>query len=543
MLENEVEAEIATNSNARGKKVNFNEAKKSQKAQEALQKVKKKREEKLKGKKIKKLISEGDHFDVVELDEEGLKALKNDADVEYLEEDYAREPEIQTVDWGHAQSGVTSFINSTGKTGRGVTVAVVDSGINYNHEDLKNANLTGLKFNGETGALVSTNLIDCMDYTGHGTAVGGTIVMQNNSTGYVGVAPDVNLLSIKATGSDTDSTLRTSALVGAINYIVDNNVKVDFLNISFAETQFSKFVYDACLKAYNKGIIITASAGNFGDKYPREKWEEVSGRKISERVNFWREYPNVVVVGAVGKNSTGLISRKEYSSYGEGITLTAPSGLLLPLHNNNTGYDTFEGTSFSAPFVAGALALLKSALPNNSNSAIVSVLKSSFIAKAGSSRHFGAGVLSLDSNINSMDSETTLNKDFYESTFEKTYAELTLFGRKSVDYWVPVKFSGYPQVRLKIYASGDWNKSGNTLSVYPLGALHPTSVTSQPLNYYNSRMDTTLKDLPEDSLLIADLYVRSGKIFDLKLTIESNLPSNGKGRLFFVTEDASHLQF
>lgn len=253
-----------------------------------------------------------------------------------------------------------------------VTVAVIDTGVDYNHPDLK-ANMwvnqgeipgNGIDDDGDgyvddvygcsTVSDARFHSGDPMDDHGHGTHVAGIIAASNNKTGIVGVAYNAKIMAIKA-GQATGVFLQ-SDIAEAIIYAYTHGA--DVINMSFGGGACSIAVQDALQAAYTTSTLV-AAAGNDGK--PNEKTDN-----YKEYVAEWLpSYPGALsyVVGVMSVNALGVESlftnwdarafnSVEYEVYAPG------EAMLSTLPNNR--YGKLNGTSMAAPVVSGIAALLRS---------------------------------------------------------------------------------------------------------------------------------------------------------------------------------------
>lgn len=243
-----------------------------------------------------------------------------------------------------------------------VTVAVIDSGIDYTHPDLAPNYLGGYDFINGTP--------DPMDELGHGTHVAGTIAAAlGNPTGspsapegVVGVAPQVRLLAYKV--CHVDGTCDDFAIENAIAQAITDGARV--INMSLGETAFSQSLNDAVQDAWAAGLVIVAGSGNNG----------------STQFFYPAALPNVVSVGAFDEDHR----RASFSNYGSWVDIAAPGNVIMssyPLSAcggssstpGDTGcYNWASGTSMATPHVSGAAALVWSRGDVTSNSQVVAIL-------------------------------------------------------------------------------------------------------------------------------------------------------------------------
>ena len=300
----------------------------------------------------------------------------------YVEPDYLYDIHIVPNDqyfrdlWGMQQIQSTSAWNYiTGSNN--VVVGVLDSGIDYNHPDIRNNMWVSSDRQCINGWNFINNNNNPMDETGHGTHVAGTIgAVGNNFIGVTGVCWNVKLAALKIGGN----TINLASAIGAINFANINNITI--LNNSWGGRQFSAILKYA-IEQYD-GLFI-ASAGNFGtdnDLFPVYPASYNSD--------------NIISVAATNPDDT-LAS---FSNFGyRSVHIAAPGTHILSTDLRGS-YTYKNGTSMSAPHVAGSAALLKSYMP------YLSTLEIKRIILSSSDRHpslegkiLTGGILNVDSMI------------------------------------------------------------------------------------------------------------------------------------------------
>ncbi len=290
--------------------------------------------------------------------------------------------------WGVKKIGAPAAWDLT--AGEGVTVAVVDTGLDYNHVDIA-ANVwtnagevagNGLDDdgNGYVDDLRGWDFIggdyrspapddDPLDDQGHGTHVAGTVAaVGNNGEGVIGVAWKSRVMPVK--GLDRNGWGHTSALANAIVYAADNGA--DVINNSWGGPGSSQAIADAVAYAHSLGAVIVAAAGNRdGD--------------ASE------EYPAglaqcITVAATRGLYSNGTVEdRAPFSNWGSRIDVAAPGTDILSLRAAGTSmgqplgerYTVAAGTSMASPHVAGLAALVLARRPSLTNEEVRQVLRTS----------------------------------------------------------------------------------------------------------------------------------------------------------------------
>ena len=254
---------------------------------------------------------------------QAIEALERRADVRYVERDGEVPPLGQTVPWGIDRVDADRA-HAAGETGAGGDVAILDSGIDSDHEDLA-ANL------GEGYAVVSCS--DCAepwdDDHGHGTHCAGIAGAVDNDVGVVGVGTEATLHAVKVFDSDAYATV--SGLSEGIKWVADQGYDVGSMSLGTATSYAT--LRDACRYAADRGVLLVAAAGNDG---------------CSDCVNYPAAYDSVVAVSA----TTSSDSLASYSSYGPEVELAAPGSYVYSTVPGS--YGRKSGTSMACPHVAGA---------------------------------------------------------------------------------------------------------------------------------------------------------------------------------------------
>lgn len=214
--------------------------------------------------------------------------------------------------------------------GSGVTVAVIDTGVDTTHPDLA-ANL--LPGHNVVGTEVSD---DVTDGFGHGTHVSGIVAaVTGNALGVAGVAPGARILPVKALGDN--GTGWTSDIAEAVVWAVDHGARV--INLSLASSSDNSVLADSIAYARSQGVIVVAAAGN--------------GRQRGNATTYPAAFPGVLAVAATDVSDVDAA----FSSTGSFVDVAAPG---VGIHSTVLGgnYGQMSGTSMAAPHVAGVAALL-----------------------------------------------------------------------------------------------------------------------------------------------------------------------------------------
>lgn len=269
---------------------------------------------------------------------------------------YLKDQKLEAV-WGNEDYGNTA--------GEGTVVAVIDTGVDYNHEDLQDniwtnsAEVSGQKGtdddnNGYVDDVHGINLIDPnetpMDDHGHGTHVAGIISMENNNVGGVGIAYKSKIMPIKAGGSD--GTFNSTDIAKGIEYAYKNGA--DVINMSFGSSAHSALIENALQDAFNSCVLV-AAAGN--DGIPTADCP-LGGQNM-----YPASYSYVIGVMAYDEaNSFASFSNWDYKPNANAEYEVVAPGVSVYSTLPNGRYASWNGTSMAAPMVSAEAAILRSSL-------------------------------------------------------------------------------------------------------------------------------------------------------------------------------------
>lgn len=283
--------------------------------------------------------------------------------------------------------------------GDSVKVAVIDSGLNYTHEDFADSNGNQI-IQGNSRTIDNTSgswlyyqfssgyQSKIVDSLGHGTNVASVIASQINALGCAGIAPNVELYIYKVT--NTNNGYEWTAINSALSYCISEGI--DVINMSFqayehdvtyngstmsasnnCSTQLTNYI-NSC---YNAGITLVAAAGNYNTSEP----------------SYPASNNHVISVGSLAESSTNI--KAGYSNT-YGIDLVAPGTVYVADKGTSSAYRKNSGTSFSAPIVTAAIALYKQQNPSATPAEIESALYASCDAISGNPAWAGNGRLNID---------------------------------------------------------------------------------------------------------------------------------------------------
>ncbi len=235
----------------------------------------------------------------------------------------------ESRDWGHEPLKLQA-LHDRGITGKGVVVAICDTGIDYNHPDLvPNMHPTGHRdFTGSSSGY--------MDRQGHGTHCAGITAAASNGSGIIGAAPGAKLMAVKVL-SDQGSGA-SSWIAAGIRHAADSGA--DIISLSLGGPSPDTQTRTAIQYATGKGCWVVVAAGN-------------DGRETS---SYPGHYPESIAVAALDKN----ISRASFSTVNQQNDIAAP-GVSIWSTLPGARYGSMIGTSMATPYVAGCLALLRGA--------------------------------------------------------------------------------------------------------------------------------------------------------------------------------------
>ncbi len=246
-----------------------------------------------------------------------------------------------------------------------VIIAVVDTGVDLNHPDLKNRLTKGYN------VIDNNNFPD--DDNGHGTHVSGIIASEtNNQEGGAGITWYNKIMPIKAMESEGYGT--SFNIAKGIVWAVEHGARV--INLSLGNYHTSKIMKDAVQYAFDRNVVMVAAAGNDN----------------TNQISYPAAYPEVIGVSAM--SYTGRLA--SFSNYGDYVDVTAP-GVQIPSTYFNQQYAALSGTSMATPHVAGLAGLIFSANPKLSNRQVIKIIKNTAydLGTPGDDVEFGHGLIDV----------------------------------------------------------------------------------------------------------------------------------------------------
>jgi len=422
-------------------------------------------------------------------------------------------------------------------TGSGnVVIAVIDSGIDYTHPDLKdrvwmNKNeISGNNIdddgNGYVDDVMGWNFIsntnDPLDELGHGTHCAGIIGAEgNNGIGISGVCWNCSIMPLKIFSKFGDTDL--GLIARALAYAADNGANV--ISMSWGSTGFSQLLKDSIDYAYSKGVVLVAAAGNSGGAY--------------------KEYPaaldNVISVAALNRDN----SRAFFSTYGSWVDVAAPGEDIYSTtptyhvtlndapYNLAMNYGYASGTSMACPMVAGLAGLILSKNPGMTQEEIKTLIRSA-VSKVDSCTYIGTG------NINAFkclqnDSSPVANLDSSLDDQEvKNTVEIkgTAGGSTFKAYNIYIGHGNYPET---------WDLLDTSNSPVENNVLYSFDTTAYKDGRYSIRLevvDLSGKKFQDRTIVLtnnvkATVYVNGDGTADFT-TIGDAVNNSGNGDNIFV---------
>ena len=253
------------------------------------------------------------------------KALAHQAGVLRIDDDVVVEALGQVVPWGVDRIDAEPALGLP--TGDVIKVAIIDTGIDLKHPDLK-ANIKG-------GYNAINPRKSANDDNGHGTHVAGTVAAINNTIGVVGVGPQIDLYAVKVLNAAGSGYL--SDVIEGLDWAIQNKIQV--VNMSLGTTSDILSFQEAVQRVNAAGIVQVAAAGN----------------NYGGAVDYPGAYYEVIAVSAIN-SSDGIAN---FSSVGPQVDLAAPGASIYSTYKGST-YKTLSGTSMAAPHVTGVAALVLS---------------------------------------------------------------------------------------------------------------------------------------------------------------------------------------
>ena len=321
-----------------------------------------------------------------------MKQLNADPRVDYAEPDYiyrafgAPNDPKYSKQWAHTErlQSAAAWDITTGSNA--VIIAVIDTGIDETHPDLKEKIVAGYDFvEGDATP---------HDLNGHGTHVAGiAAALTNNSEGVAGMSWNARIMPLRVL--DANGSGWSSDIISAINWTFTHGAKV--LNLSLGGTGYSQSMQNAVTTATNAGSLVIAAMGNCR--------MAGNGCSAANPISYPAAYTDVMAVAATNRSD----GYAYYSQYGAHCDIAAPGGAMSSVHDAggiystmptydvtltiDKDYDYLQGTSMATPYVSGLAALIWSAAPGLTPAQVQQVIQNTAVdlGPAGWDQNYGYG--------------------------------------------------------------------------------------------------------------------------------------------------------
>jgi subtilisin family serine protease len=274
----------------------------------------------------------------------------------------------EIIDWGVIDFDVPKLWQKN--KGDNITIMICDTGISE-HEDLKD----NILYDKAISCIPNE---DYIDIRGHGTMVAGVIAAEESGFGVIGVAPSSKIIPVKV--FPTKSFINNQILENCLEYAL--KIKPDIINMSLGgqNPQSDKFVH-LLKELYKLNIPVVCAMGNFGEKYSC----------------YPAEYPETIGVTSYRKDR----NISDFSSRSHDADFALPGEDILTTGLNNK-YAIVKGTSFSAPFLSGIIAIILSAAKKKNISYTIQEIKDILIKSCddfgenGKDKLYGNGIINVN---------------------------------------------------------------------------------------------------------------------------------------------------
>ncbi|MFA7628216.1 MAG: S8 family peptidase [Candidatus Dojkabacteria bacterium] len=353
-------------------------------------------------------------YTVITTEESDINNLEEDSTVESVETDIPVKMAADVIDWGVSRIGADKIWDTA--TGVGVTVAVIDTGIEMTHPDLQGKVTKGYDFVNDKDSPEDDN--------GHGTHVSGIVIAARNNTGTVGVSHGTSVMPVKVLNSAGSGYI--SDVAKGIYWAADNGAQI--INLSLGAPVDTDVLRKAVNYAASKGVLMVAAAGN----------------EYGAPCQYPAAYGNVICVVATDS------SNRLASFSNVGGELAAPGVSNYSTFLGGT-YRYLSGTSMASPHVAGSLALLRGICTDCTSSELIGTLRDTAIdlGAEGTDIIFGYGLVDLraaaEEYLNTTEEE--LIEEAEEITGETPEEEATpTAGRGNVERKEPTSVKQKPVI-------------------------------------------------------------------------------------------------
>jgi type VII secretion-associated serine protease mycosin len=276
--------------------------------------------------------------------------------------------------------------------GQGITVAVVDTGVDLDHPDLQANLVSGKSFVSGTS---SAN-----DDHGHGTHVAGIIAGVSNNGGIIGVAPEANIMPVKVLDENGSGSIYDVA--NGIEWATEHGAEV--INLSLVSVFDSATLEETVDYAYNEGVLLVAAGGNCGDSS-----YYLNGCYYQDQPGYPGAYTSVMAVASTDSND----NQSSFSNQGSYIEIAAPGSSIYSTYLSG-GYTSMSGTSMATPHVAGLAALIWSQSSGWTNQQVRAQIRDTAqdLGASGWDSQFGYGRINAAAAMGVLQTTSTITNAF-----------------------------------------------------------------------------------------------------------------------------------
>ena len=319
------------------------------------------------------------------LPQKAIDNLRNNPGIEFVVDDLQIFTMGETLDWGvdRIDADVVHEYNN----GAGVKVAIMDTGIDYNHPDLAANYKGGYDFGGDFSG--APNDSDPMDFNGHGTHCAGIVAaVKGNEIGFIGVAPETDLYAVKVFSDDGYGSY--SDVIEALEFCIDtrtdsdpdNDLQVISMSFGSEYSAGDPGIESWINAAFDAEILLVGAAGNEGN---------VAG--LGDNAIYPARYESVIAVAATDSSD----DRASFSSTGPDVELAAPGVSIYSTYLGDV-YAAMSGTSMACPHITGTAALVWDAYPGYTNTEVRQRLQETVedLGAHGKDNEFGYGLVDAE---------------------------------------------------------------------------------------------------------------------------------------------------
>ena len=315
------------------------------------------------------------------LPQKAIDNLRKNPKIEFVVDDLQIFTMAETLDWGVDRIDADAVHESN--NGTGVKVAIMDTGIDYNHPDLAANYEGGYDFGGDYSG--APNDSDPMDFNGHGTHCAGIVAaVKGNEIGVIGVAPEADLYAVKVFTDDGYG--RYSDVIEALEWCIDtrtdddpdNDIQVISMSFGSKLSDGDPGIESWINAAFDAGILLVGAAGNEGN-----------AAGVGDNVIYPARYESVIAIAATDSSD----DRASFSSTGPAVKLAAPGVSIYSTYPGD-GYVAMSGTSMACPHVTGTAALVWNSYPESGNTEVRQRLQETAedLGAVGKDNKFGYGL-------------------------------------------------------------------------------------------------------------------------------------------------------